>query len=75
MQFSSLFGNKHFNETIDTPFLTKAFLNGGSYSDLNLLAIPLQSQNQLKGLLRLFSVAKVQEKDYELYERAGQSIG
>ena len=67
-QFLSVFANRNFNEKIDTPLLPKEFLNGGSFSDLNMLVTPLLAKpTQLVGLLRLFSTSKIQEKDYDIY--------
>jgi hypothetical protein len=41
-----------------------------------MLVIPLLAKpNQLIGLLRLFSTSKIQEKDFEIYQRVGQSVG
>jgi hypothetical protein len=41
-----------------------------------MLVIPLVAKpNLLKGLLRLFSSSKIQEKDFDIYQRVGQSVG
>jgi hypothetical protein len=41
-----------------------------------MLVIPLVAKpNLLKGLLRLFSSSKIQEKDFDVYQRVGQSVG
>lgn len=41
-----------------------------------MLVIPLVAQqSKLLGLLRLFSTSKIQEKEFDVYERAGKTIG
>jgi hypothetical protein len=75
LQFSSVFGNKNFDDRIDTPLLSSDFLNK-MRGDLNMLAIPLlNKKHELKGLMRLFSSAKTLQKDFNLFEHAGATIG
>ena len=72
----TIFTNPLFNAQVDAPLLPKHFLNGSSFQNLEMLALPLHDDAlNLIGLMRVFTGTRFSEEMQTVYARAASAIG
>jgi len=77
----NIYSSNLFNELIDGPLFTEDQKEDwNSFSDLNLLAVPLKSQDddeekQVRGILRVFTTSKILQSDIDQIEFLASSLG
>jgi len=77
----NIYSSNLFNELIDGPLFTEDQKEDwNSFSDLNLLAVPLKSQDddeekQVRGILRVFTTSKILQSDIYQIEFLASSLG
>ena len=72
----NLFANNAFNDQIDTPLVSKKFLDSKEANDLEVLMMPLYGEEmQVKGVFRVYSAKKITEDIQSSVEDVAQRIG
>ena len=72
----NLFANNAFNDQIDTPLVSKKFLDSKEANDLEVLLMPLYGEEmQVKGVFRVYSAKKITEDIQSSVEDVAQRIG